>query len=55
MIAKRCYTFDILQHANDVISDMQICSNYLIQELTAFGNGLESNSMVSVISLHFEE
>lgn len=28
--------FDILRHANDLISTMQICTNYLIR---AFGNG----------------
>lgn len=48
-IAKWCYTFDILQHANDIRSDMQICTNCLIQELTAFGNWFEAESKVSVI------
>lgn len=29
-----CYAFDRLQHVNYIINDVQICTNYLIQELT---------------------
>lgn len=33
---KGCYPFDISQHVNYIINDMQIYSNYFIQDFKTF-------------------